>query len=141
MGLDNGILLKTHNKIDMDDWEIMPDYTTVEFDEFYTKEYKDGYYYEVCYWRKYWGLRNDVMRDLGFKDKGGGRYEIENIDDLKTIIEDIEYYFENPDEWQCPVWTIDEAAGNLAQTIINLSWLCKYKEQNPSARIIFYDSY
>ena len=83
MGLDNGILLKTHNKINMDDWEIIPDYITVEFDEFYTNEYKDGYYYEVCYWRKYWGLRNDVMRDLGFKDKGGGHYEIEKIDDLK----------------------------------------------------------
>ena len=59
----------------------------------------------------------------------------------RAIIKDIEYYFENPDEWQCPVWTIDEAIGNLAQTILNLTWLCKYKEQNPSARIIFYDSY
>ena len=47
MGLDNGILLKTHNKINFDDWEIIPDYITVEFDEFYTNEYKDGYYYEV----------------------------------------------------------------------------------------------
>ena len=86
MGLDNGILLKTHNKINLDDWEIMPEYTTIEFDEFYTKEYKDGYYYEICYWRKYWGLRNDVMRDLRFKDEGGGRYEIEKVDDLKAVV-------------------------------------------------------
>ena len=32
MGLDNGILLKTHNKINLDDWEIVPEYTTIEFD-------------------------------------------------------------------------------------------------------------
>lgn len=141
MGLDNGILLKTHNKINLDDWEIVPEYTTIEFDEFLTKEYKDGYYYEICYWRKYWGLRNDIMHDLNFKDENGGHYEIEKANDLKIIIKDIEYYLENPNEWSCPVWTIDEASPNLAQTIINLSWLYKYKEQNPSARIIFYDSY
>ena len=49
MGLDNGIQLITKQKIDLDDWDIIPEYVHIEFDEFDTNEYKDGYYYNICY--------------------------------------------------------------------------------------------
>ena len=45
MGLDNGIQLITKQNIDLDDWDIIPEYVHIEFDEFDTNEYKDGYYY------------------------------------------------------------------------------------------------
>ena len=49
MGLDNGIRLITKQKLDLDDWQIKPEYCKIEFDEFDTNEYKNGYYYNVCY--------------------------------------------------------------------------------------------
>ena len=61
MGLENGIQLIMKQKIDLDDWNIIPEYVHIEFDEFNTNEYKDGYYYDtwdsgqeepVYYWTK-----------------------------------------------------------------------------------------
>ena len=40
MGLDNGIRLITKQKLDLDDWQIKPEYCKIEFDEFDTNEYK-----------------------------------------------------------------------------------------------------
>ena len=47
MGLENGIQLIMKQKIDLDDWNIIPEYVHIEFDEFNTNEYKDGYYYDI----------------------------------------------------------------------------------------------
>ena len=61
MGLDNGIVLATHHKINMDD---IPEYIVIEEDDWRNNDddYNDGYYYDVCYWRKCWNIRNFIKK-------------------------------------------------------------------------------
>jgi hypothetical protein len=140
MGLDNGIHLKTKNKIDLNDWEITPDYVKIEFDEFSTKEYNDGYYYDICYWRKCWNIRHIILNIVG-KENDGGIYEIDKPSQIQNIINEIIILLENMEEWEQSIWTAKEMIPHLAQDIVNLSWLKKYKVEHPEAKIIFYDSY
>ena len=46
MGLENGIVLATHHKINMDD---IPEYIVIEEDDWRNNDddYNDGYYYDV----------------------------------------------------------------------------------------------
>ena len=138
MGLENGIQLVSKTKIDFDDWEHVPDYIDVEFDEYDTNRYNDGYYYNVCYWRKYQGIRESIL-DIIDED-GDGRFEIESKYLYK--IQDVLYnVLRNPDEWRSSIWSINEAARNIAQCIINLSWLADYINIHQGSKAIFYDSY
>lgn len=139
MGLDNGIQLITKQKIDLDDWEIVPDYVKIEFDDFFTKEYNDGYYYDICYWRKCWNIRH-VILDI-IEEDGDGRYEIDKPSQIQTIMNNLIMFLEDMETWDNSIWSAEEIIPHLAQDIVNLSWLKKYKQENPTAKISFYDSY
>ena len=140
MGLDNGIHLITKYQLDLNDWEVKPDYTTISFDEFSTKEYKDGYYYDVCYWRKCWDLRYKIIDILGCSNEGGV-YEIDKPSQLEEIQNAIFECLKNPEDWRQYCWSIDEMAGHFGQSIIDLSWLIDYLEKDKTAKVKFYDSY
>lgn len=132
MGLDNGIIVRS-NKAD------------VKFSrcEWYSVE--EGTW-EVCYWRKYWGLRNEVMQYLQ------KRYEWEDeparidltLEDVKIILTIVKEW-KNKKRWNAEsrsIWSYKEAKGNLAYTIENLIYLIAKMEDFPNdIEVYFYDSY
>ena len=139
MGLDNGVHLIVKEKLDLDDWMIFPEWAKIEFDEYSTEHYKDGYYYDICYWRKCWDLRERLMSAIDGKDQS--KSPIDKPSQIDGMIDEIIYYLKNPEEWDRSIWELDEIVPILAQDIINLGWLKKYMEEHPKARAEFYDSY
>ena len=142
MGLDNGIQLITKQKLDLDDWEIIPEYVHIEFDEFDTNKYKDGYYYNICYWRKCSCIRNSILNNIFNEyNSAGGIFVIDKINQIEQIQDILIYYLLNPEQWRSAIWTLDEACHNIAQCIINLAWLKEFIQMHTFNKVIFYDSF
>ena len=142
MGLDNGIQLITKQKLDLDDWDIIPEYVHIEFDEFDTNKYKDGYYYNICYWRKCSCIRNLILNNIFNEyNSAGGIFVIDKINQIEQIQDILIYHLLNPKQWRSAIWTLDEACHNIAQCIINLAWLKEFIQMHTFNKVIFYDSF
>ena len=142
MGLDNGIQLITKQKLDLDDWDIIPEYVHIEFDEFDTNKYKDGYYYNICYWRKCSCIRNSILNNIFNEyNSAGGIFVIDKINQIEQIQDILIYHLLNPKQWRSAIWTLDEACHNIAQCIINLAWLKEFIQMHTFNKVIFYDSF
>lgn len=142
MGLDNGITLTTRTKLDLNDWEIKPDYITVEFDEWGTEDSNKGYVYNICYWRKCWNVRSDILEILD-AGRERGIYRIETVSQVLRIREALVNYLLYPERWGDSIWSMDEMAPHLAQDIMNLGWLVDYMKEHKGEKFVieFYDSY
>lgn len=142
MGLDNGIRLIVKHKIDIDDWEIKPDYVRFPFD---VDERKDGWFeYEVCYWRKCWDVRRKILDILAIPNNdGGGIYRIEKPSEIYEIREVLIDFLRKPERWSDSIWSLDEYMECLAQQIVNLGWLYEYMHEHKgkNIKVEFYDSY
>ena len=142
MGLDNGIQLITKQKLDLDDQDIIPEYVHIEFDEFDTNKYKDGYYYNICYWRKCSCIRNSILNNIFNEyNSAGGIFVIDKINQIEQIQDILIYHLLNPEQWRSAIWTLDEACHNIAQCIINLAWLKEFIQMHTFNKVIFYDSF
>lgn len=139
MGLDNGLILVTTNKIQMDE---LPEYIAIEDNNWRNEneKYDEGYYYDICYWRKWWKLRHFI---LSLDNIEKGKIDGEYILDLNHITQiqkkEIEYLC-HLDEWD-DYWFPEDIICQLAQDIVNLSWLKDYIMNHKFTKIIFYDSY
>lgn len=139
MGLDNGLILVTTNKIQMDK---LPEYIAIEDNNWRNEneKYNEGYYYDICYWRKWWNLRHFI---LSLDNIEKGKVDGEYILDLNHITQiqkkEIEYLC-HLDEWD-DYWFPEDVICQLAQDIANLSWLKDYIMSHKFTKIIFYDSY
>lgn len=97
---------------------------------------------ELAYWRKCWGIRNEILWTLGVDCQGGGDY-IVSREKLKEIIEVLkkftnkEYWEDNADS----IWEYDEFKDNQKQNIKQLRWIYRYMKWHPDVRLFFYDSY
>ena len=142
MGLDNGITLTTRKKLDLEDWEIKPDYISIELDEWGTKDSDEGYVYDICYWRKCWNIRGDIINILN-AGQDGGVYRIETVKQVFQIRDALVDYLLHPEDWCSSIWSIDEMAPHLARDIMNLGWLAKYMTEHAGEKfkVEFYDSY
>lgn len=142
MGLDNGITLTTRAKLDLNDWEVKPDYITVEFDDWGTEESNKGYVYNICYWRKCWDLRHEIVGILR-AGQDGGIYRIESVEQVLQIRDVLIHYLLKPEDWSNSIWSMDEMAPHLAQDIMNLGWLVDYMKEHKGEKFVieFYDSY
>lgn len=96
---------------------------------------------DVVYFRKCWGIRNEILRLLHSSNQ---EYEIPvEEDDLLPIVKILmkylneEYYDENADS----IWEFEEAYDNIQQSIINLIWLKTYMDKHSNVMCHFYDSY
>ena len=131
MGLDNGIFIKNKYKELYD--ELGPD-CWPELDHGDCK-------YEICYWRKCWGIRNAIMKKFHFED---GEYEFKlDKEDIPVIIK-ILLHFCNNDVWEDegnPIWSYDEIIETNINYIVALKQLIKYWDKHPDLEVYFYDSY
>lgn len=130
MGLDNGIELRTHKE---------------------TLRYRSDSI-EICYFRKCWGIRDEILGVLGNNhpdysliECGGGTYELDSKDvkDIKKIIKrflDEDYFNDYADS---KIFTYEEYKPILKKAYNNLRWLRWYLWLCGSnvIRLWFYDSY
>lgn len=130
MGLDNGIMVAGVSS------EEIP--TALE-----VSQLSSGI--EVCYWRKWWGFRNEVvnyLRNKYFSFYEQYDWELE-IEDLAKIYEI--YINCTKEEWWVhysdSVWTYEEIAPQIDRELMRLRWLMTCKMNYPDAHIVFYDSY
>lgn len=132
MGLDNGIQIKRTsetNKI-----------TELKvFNQNYDKELKCDF--EVAYWRKCWGLRNDILWLIGKRWSDEWKFNL-NKDDVNLIIKLLESY--NADNWEDSIWEWDDEefpySEKIKQDIKNLKLLLRLMDEY-ELEVYFYDSY
>lgn len=133
MGLDNGIILETDDKSILDELFGLDEYEKNRF-------LKTGEVH-IAYWRKCWGIRNEIISILHMK-QDECEHPVEE-DDIPAIIRGL-YKFLKHDYWEengDSIWTYDEIIDNLFSQILNLKWLQKYLKTHPDVKCYFYDSY
>ena len=137
IGLDNGIYVKSNKRIITR--EQLPNDIIYPFSE----EYEGSV--EIVYWRKCWGLRNDIMNTFGWRTRPFDEWEFEistpaQVIDLIALIAkwlDKERWENEGDS----IWEYDEVREMLIQQIINLALIHGYMSSNPDVYLVFYDSY
>lgn len=132
MGLDNGIEVKSHQRV------ITRDMLPVEIK--YPNNYNDT---EILYWRKNWGLRNIVVDTFPNEDGSDWQYIIDTpaqvFEFIKIIVQ-----FMNKETWEedgDSIWEYEEILPILRRDIMNLAIIAAFMENNPDVYLEFYDSY
>ena len=137
LGLDNGIYVKSNKrKITR---EMLPSSIIYPFE----KDYSGNV--EIVYWRKCWGMRNEVMNSFGWHSSDPEQYifDIDTHEQVLRLIEIIASWI-NEDRWNeeaDSIWDYDEMREILIQNIVNLSMIYIFMATNPDIYLEFYDSY
>lgn len=131
MGLDNSFVAKNVHRENVPYWVKLP----FDFD------IDDGGF-EIAYFRKYWGLRGEILTKLHCLSHNDVETPVESEDIIplvKILMKylDKEYYDDNADS----IWEFSEAKDNIQKSIINLMWLKMYMDIHPEVECYFYDSY
>lgn len=128
MGLDNGIILRDVNPKEL------------VVNKLINLDNLEDTSAEICYWRKCWGIRNEIVGKLHFNDNEESKLDAEDIPVIIKILFD----FYGQTEWEedaDSIWEWDEFKDTLRQQIFNLMWLYDYMLEHSDAKVIFYDSY
>ena len=130
MGLDNGIYIKGYRK-----------------KPFYVKDdlYDQTNQIDLAYWRKYWGLRNDIINII-YENYYGNDSEVllsENqIKKIRNLIMEITFskkrYLEScSGYWDYNIYSVLRGIRQM----INLTWAARQVRNNPEVEVFWYDSY
>ena len=130
MGLDNGIYIKGYRK-----------------KPFYVKDdlYDQSNQIDLAYWRKYWGLRNDIINII-YENYYCNDSEVllsENqIKKIRILIMEITFskkrYLEScSGYWDYNIYSILRGIRQM----INLTWAARQVRKNPEVEVFWYDSY
>ena len=130
MGLDNGIYIKGYKK-----------------KPFYVKDdlYDQSNQIDLAYWRKYWGLRNDIINII-YENYYGNDSEVllsENqIKKIRILIMEITFskkrYLEScSGYWDYNIYSVLRGIRQM----INLTWAARQVRKNPEVEVFWYDSY
>lgn len=138
MGLDNGWLVKsTKRKLTRAD---LPEGIRYPFSSDY------NYDPEICYGRKWWGLRSELLATIDWiydEEFPDYYYGIEKPSEVFHVIEVVASWLDK-ERWENEgnsIWDYEEARPNLINWIINLSIIGSYMEENLDVYLVFYDSY
>ena len=98
-------------------------------------------YVEICYWRKWWGLRDKFLRTYPNRDLNQCEFRMHRVK-IKVLRSLLIDYLLHPSHWNNDYWEYDRyIRKNLITQIWNLYWLEFWYRRHPDAKIIFYDSY
>ena len=135
MGLDNGIYVKSKKRqLTRED---LPKGIVFPFEKDY------GEAPEILYWRKNWGLRNQVLNTLGTRLSNDYISEIDTVEQVIDIMKVI-IYFMDEETWESEgdsIWSYKEELPVLRDNILNLALIAAYMKDNPDVYLEFYDSY
>ena len=137
IGLDNGIYVKSDKRVITR--EQLPNGIIYPFN----KDYEGSV--EIAYWRKCWGLRNDIMSIFGWWTKSPDEWQFE-INTPAQVIDLIELIAQwlDKERWEDEgdsIWEYDEILPILQRDVINLAIIAGFMENNPDVYLEFYDSY
>ena len=127
MGLDNGIIVKNKTRKELPPW--------IRY--FSEKDYVEGV--EICYWRKWWGFRNEIMNKFATQDDQC--YIDLKREDIRAIFYILEWYLKYPEEATHGYWEDDEVKKKIKVDLWNLFWLYIHMLFHPDTEVYFYDSY
>jgi len=133
MGLDNGIVATGLTRDDI------PCFVKLPFDKDYPPNEID-----ITYWRKWWGLRGDILDVLHAPYQEDTCHIPVDAEDIPAIIRKMEKYCSKEywDENADSIWEFEEVIGfSLLQQMLNLKWLHAYMLEHPEVKCYFYDSY
>ena len=130
MGLDNGIYIKGYKK-----------------KPFYVKDdlYEQSNQIDLAYWRKHWGLRNDIINII-YENYYGNDSEVllseKQIKKIRILIMEITFskkrYLEScGGYWNYNIYSV--LCG--IRQMINLTWAVRQVRKNPEVEVFWYDSY
>ena len=136
MGLDNGIFVKSNcREITRD---ILPDSLVYPFDKDY------GNQVDIAYWRKCWGLRNEILNILNTRFIEDNYYsEIDTPEKIQGVM-DVIFSFMNKQVWEDDgnsIWDYETIIHNLRDCYMNLVIMKNFMHENPDVYLVFYDSY
>lgn len=133
MGLDNGIVLERDGK------------------EISMREIGGSdIYEEVCYWRKYWQFRSEVLEYFESKycEDGDGKEMVLDIEDLQWFRRQLCDWLKSPELFEAEsngywTWEDVDAPAILNGEIKNIDIVIKLLEddKNGEYRVYWYDSY
>lgn len=133
MGLDNGIYVKSNRREITRD--ILPESLVYPF---------DGNDVEIAYWRKCWGLRNNILNVLGTRfAEDNYESEIDTIEKVQDVM-DVIYYFMDKEHWESEgdsIWEYENSIRGLRDDYMNLVIMIEFMKDNPDIYLVFYDSY
>lgn len=128
MGLDNGIVVRNKTR------EQLPMFIKYPFDNDYNNEV------DICYWRKWWGFRNEVVKD--FFPNDCDTYEIKlSRKDIAIIRAMLDWYILYPEDATNGYWEDKLVVKTAKQSRWNLLLLYWYMAFHPDTEVYFYDSY
>ena len=130
MGLDNGIVIKKNEKT-----SAIEDKFGALFDE---RTYNDEY--DVCYWRKCWNIRNEILYIINHRFEEEYEFSLD-VEDVEQIIEFLGSL--DADTWTdsgSSIWDWDEMEEHVQQDIENLNALVELMQEY-DLDVKFYDSY
>lgn len=128
MGLDNGIYVVRN-----DYSEKVPFLSAFRepFDE------NNEYPFTICYWRKCWGLREDIFRIVeNTEDCGDTELSIYDILAIKNLLTTYNEY-----NWEESIWEWEEICDTIQYQISHLQLLYDLMLAYPDLEVYFYDSY
>lgn len=131
MGLDNGFICKNIKREDTPDW-IKP-----------TWGWEEGFSgVELVYFRKQWGIRDEILDKLHCMEDNDSRTTVE-AEDILPIVKILMKYLDRKyyEDHAHSIWEYSEAYDNIQDSIINLIWLKMHMETHPEVECYFYDSY
>lgn len=146
MGLDNGITLRVKGEINPDA-EILT-IPGIEKDSWNDNLELGFTYYDICYWRKCWNIRDILFVNChdakGKEDCGEYSFTVDELKEVRdgiyhTICEGSKAW----DEENRSIWDFEEAMNFLPWDIVRISALIDYLQHEGAGRseAFFYDSY
>lgn len=136
MGLDNGIVLKLHNK------KVPEDFPKQEAWWIDSQEDVDRTgEFHIAYWRKCWDIRGIILKVL-HAEQDGGAYPVE-AEDLPAIRRGILKLLnpKNYEEYEDSIWEYEDRIDSELQMLLNMMWLENHLKAHPEDSAYFYDSY
>lgn len=105
--------------------------------------FDDNPHYEIAYWRKCWGIRNEIIRMFADESLYDSYDIVLDRDDIKKLISLMKKFTKRVywDEHADSLWTYDEFKNRQKRIVKNLKWLYWYMRKDPEVEAYFYDSY
>lgn len=136
IGLDNGIYIKSRKR------ELTRDDLPKVFKYAFETDYGESI--EICYSRKWWGVRNQLLDEIDWDEIEDNYYfYLERPEEVIHMIEIIASWMDE-ERWENEgdsIWTYEEAKHTLVNWIINLAIAYGFMLENPDIYLVYYDSY